>query len=71
MGTEQSLQELLEKSRLDVLEKYSKYLKAEETLARQANGFFDKKYWEDFLLSKTQWQEAANNFYTLLHELAQ
>ena len=71
MGIEQPPHDSLEQSRLDVVEKYSKYLVAEVTLTRQADGFFDKKYWDDYLHSKTQWQAAANHFYTLLHELAQ
>lgn len=74
MGGEQrfedSVEDPLEISRLEVVEKFSKHLAAEVRLARKGDGFFESKYWSDFLTTKTEWQSASNRFYILLHELA-
>ena len=70
MNVEQRLPDTLEEARLDVVEKFAIYLTAEILLARQGDGFFDRKYWSNFLSTKTHWQDASNRFYILLHELA-
>jgi hypothetical protein len=62
--------DILETARLEVIEKYSDHLAAEVTLARQGGGFFERKYWNDYLHAKYSCQEAANKFYVLLHELS-
>ena len=70
MNRNQSPADLLEVSRLDVIEKLSQYLAAEVLLAQNGGGFFDPKYWRDYLYTKYQYQEASNKFYVLLHELS-
>ena len=62
--------EMLEKARIDVLDRYSDHLLAEVTLAQQGAGFFEIKYWNDYLRAKYCCQDATNNFYVLLHELS-
>lgn len=60
----------LERAHLDAVDKFSQHLRAEITLAQQGDGFFEKKYWQDFLIRKQESQAAANKFYILLHELS-
>ncbi len=66
----QSLSPELEIARLDAVDKFSKHLMAEISLAQHSNGFFEHKYWHDFLATKYQSQAAANKFYILLHEIS-
>jgi len=70
MDTQQETPDLVENARLDAIEKYAEHLTAEVALARQDGGFFDRKYWDEFLVTQTQWQSASNTFYTMLHELS-
>jgi hypothetical protein len=67
---EQSLAPELEIARLDTIEKFSNLLTAEITLAQHQDGFFEQKYWKDYLVSKYQYQNASNKFYVLLHEIS-
>ena len=60
----------LEQARLDSIDKFSKHLISEINLAQNGNGFFDKKYWDDYLKTKYAHQNAMNIFYNLLHELS-
>jgi hypothetical protein len=70
MNENQLPPDLLEASRLDVIEKFSQHLFAEVLLAKSGGGFYDPKYWRDYLYTKYQYQNASNEFYVLLHELS-
>lgn len=70
MDTTQQAEDAVESARLAYLEKFSNQLITEVTLARQDGGFFDRKYWDDFIAAKVACQKESNKFYTILHELA-
>jgi hypothetical protein len=60
----------LEQSRLDCINKFSLHLTAEINLAKNGNGFFDRKFYSENLNTKYAHQNAMNNFYNLLHDLS-
>jgi len=60
----------LEIARLAMVEKFSRYLLAEICLAQHGGGYFEQKYWNDYLSTKYQCQDASNKFYILLHEIS-
>ena len=60
------IKQQLEDAHIELVEKFSEYLKAETELANQANGFFDKKYLDKMIKTKTEWQLSSNRFYGLL-----
>jgi hypothetical protein len=60
----------LEEARLRAIDVFSAHLTSEIVLAQNADGFFDKRYWNDYLDSKYAYQNSMNEFYCLLHELS-
>lgn len=60
----------LELSRLDCIDKFSLHLISEVALAKNGDGFFDRKFYSDYLETKFAHQNAMNEFYNLIHELA-
>jgi len=60
----------LEGARVDSIDKFSKHLASEINLAKNGNGFFEPKFWTDYLATKHAYQDAMNKFYNLLHELS-
>jgi hypothetical protein len=70
MNIDQSTSRLLEISRLHVIDKLSKCLTSEILLAQHGDGMIDQ-YRRDYLITKKQYQEAANGFNIFLHEMWQ
>jgi len=62
--------DIVEQARLDFIRKFSNHLDSEVALARHGGGFFDRKYWDNFIATKIEYQKESNKFYTILHELA-
>lgn len=60
----------LETARLAAIESFAKLLSAEVRLAQNGDGFFEQKYWYDYLTTKYNSQQASNRFYILLHEIS-
>jgi hypothetical protein len=60
----------LETAKLDAVKSFSKLLTAEITLAQHGNGFFEPKYWCDYLIAKYECQASSNKFYVLVHEMS-
>jgi len=59
----------LEEANKELVEKFSKYLETEIELASQANGFFDKRYLDNMIKAKSEWQLASNRFYGILSHI--
>jgi hypothetical protein len=66
----QKLSPALEESRLEAVDKFSKHLLSEISLAQHGNSFYERNYWENYLVTKYQGQDALNKFYVLLHEIS-
>ena len=66
----QTLSLEIEIAKLDAVKSYSNMPAAEITLAQHGNGFFDPKYWCDYLTAKYKSQNASNRFYVLVHEIS-
>ena len=62
--------DIVETARQAFIEKFANHLDAEIALARHDGGFFDRKYWDNFIATKIEYQKESNKFYTVLHELA-
>ena len=60
----------LDLARLYCIDKFSLHLSSEITLAKNGDGFYDRKYYTNYLETKFAHQNAMNEFYNLLHELA-
>lgn len=59
-------QEYFEKTRKEFAIKTDAYLKAEQALTSQANGFFDKRLLEILVKAQIEWKNAANAYNTFL-----
>ena len=66
----QTLPPGLEVARLEAIENFSNHLTSEISLALHSDGFFEPKYWDDYLAIKYKCQEASNKFYVALHEIS-
>ena len=60
----------LENARLEAVDKFAILLTAEISLAQHGGGFFEQKFWHDYLLKKYDCQDSSNRFYVLLHEIS-
>ncbi len=61
-----TIREHLIQLREDFAVKTDRYLKCEEKLFEEGNGFFDKKLLTDLSEAKAEWQKAANEYHLFL-----
>jgi hypothetical protein len=64
-------QEYFEQLRTDFAVKTDVYIKAEQKLTEEGNGFLDKKVLEDFTRAKIEWQNSANSYNSFLDFVGQ
>lgn len=64
-----TIREHLISLREDFAVKSDVYIKAEQKLFEEGNGFFDKKLLDDLSKAKEAWQKASNDYHSFLSQI--